>query len=154
MSVHQIHAEPLPGTQRAVLQLAERGDLNLVKGIAAQRKALVRKGHLAGDHSLTDLGRAQLEFEYALQAPAAFSEVCQTLGQGFHRRAHLSATGIAQGYGMADYVGAVSCDGRTGYVVRRSHNGKGFGDPIAVDMGTVPSEFREFFGASPLGGTR
>jgi hypothetical protein len=153
MTVHQIHAEPLPDSQRSALQLAESGDLNLVRGISAQRKALVRKGLLAEDYRLTELGRAQLEYEHELQAPQPFAGACQLL-RGFHRRAHVSASGIDQGYGMADYVGAVSCDGRTGYVVRRSHNGKGFGDPIAVDMTTVPSEFREFFGVSPLGGVR
>jgi len=152
MSVHQIQTKPLSGPQRAVLQLAERGDISVVKGIAAQRKALVAKGYLAGDYGLTDLGRCQLEFEHALQAPATFSEACMILGQGFWRRA--AALPRPTGYGVADYVASVSTDGRTGYVVRRSHNGKGFGDPIAVDMSTVPAESREFFGASPLGGAR
>ena len=91
MSLHAINQKPLGARQREVLMLAEYGDVGILRGASAQRKALVSKGMITADRNeVTDLGELQLTYEHARQAPLPFLEVAKAIGNDFYRPAHTS----------------------------------------------------------------
>lgn len=148
MSTPKPDSSNLGAMQREVLMLAEHGDVSTLKGVSAQRKALVRKGLLTADrHELTEAGHTQLVLEHQLQAPRIFMNLLNQLGSEFHRFAHMSNV---QGYGSSHWVGAHSEDRRTAYVARRfAVKGNG-ADVHAIQAHTIPAEFRAFFGLKEL----
>ena len=147
MSLHAINQKPLGALQREVLMLAEHGDVGVLRGASAQRKALVSKGMITADRNeVTDLGALQLAYEHARQAPLPFIEVAMMIGNDFYRPAHKSTFAWRGPYGTLSWVGAHSADGKTAYITRRS-SGKGnhSGTTYAVIASTIPSEHRAFF---------
>ena len=144
--------QPLPSTQREVLQLAAHGDVSLLKGVSSPRKALVTKGLLDAEFKLTAEGSDQLDAENEAQAPMPFVPMASILGSEFHKFAHVgNNVAMNQGYGVAHWIGATSADGRTCYVAKR-FAGKATDEHevVATIASTVPSEFREFFGMEAL----
>jgi hypothetical protein len=138
----------LPAHQREVLQLAQHGDVSLLKGVASPRKALVRKGMLTEEFVLTLHGCAQLDHEEAWQKPRPFLDVAALLGHDFHKFAHVgNNVAMNQGYGKLHWVGTHSADQRTAYAARRfADKAKDEHEVFAIKVSTIPSEYREFFG--------
>ena len=125
-----MNAFEIPTRQREALFLACHGPLSMVKGLKVQTKALIKKGLLDVEMKPTNDGWAAYD---TLTAPMAWMYP------------YLGDNG-AGWYGSVHYMGTLSNDGRTLYMVRRSGTGKKE-EVVAYDASTVPHDALVTLGA-------